>query len=180
MTLAAERIETTAEVEEADSVPHAGLPDKGPRPSQGRRLLDDLKGASKTKGRTTKKKHRAKTGLIRTSTLVFDWLLVFTTATSLVPALGAWLHMKSGAAGPGVGVDGLIAVWLVPLLFVVGMLMIGELVFMRALWRAGTRKIERMRAQLEPEDDAGERARPGRERTTTSSGGKQRNRKRRK
>lgn len=170
----------TAEAEETDVVPRAGLPDKEPHPSLGRRLLDDLKGANKPKGRATKKKHWVKTGLIRTSTLVFDWLLVFTTATSLVPALGAWLHMTSGAAGPGVGVDGLIAVWLVPLLFVVGMLMIGELVLMRALWRAGTRKIERMRAQLEPEDDAGECARPGREKTTAISGDRQRNRKRRK
>lgn len=180
MTLTAERTETTTNTEERDYAPRSGLPGKEPRPSLGRRLLDDLKGANKLKGRTTKKKHWAKAGFIRASILVFDWLLIFTTATSLVPALGAWLHMESGAAAPGVGVDGLIAVWLVPLLFVVGMLMIGEVAIMRALWRAGTRKIERMRAQPESEADGPERARPGWEKTTTSSGNKQRNRKRRK
>jgi hypothetical protein len=180
MTLTAERTETTADTKETDDAPRAGLPDQEPCPSLGRRLLDDLKGANKPKGRATKEKHWAKAGFIRASILLFDWLLVFTTATSLVPAVGAWLHMKSGAAGPGVGVDGLIAVWLVPLLFIVGMLMIGEVAIMRALWQAGRRKIERMRAQLESEADGPERVGPGRETTTTSSGSKQRNRKRRK
>lgn len=179
MTPTAERTETTTDGKETDDAPRAGLSDQEPCPSLGKRLLDDLKGANKSKGRATKEKQWAKAGGIRASILLFDWLLVFTTATSLVPALGAWLHMKSGAAGPGVGVDGLIAVWLVPLLFIVGMLMIGEVAIMRALWRAGRRKIERMRAQLESEADGPERAGPGRK-TTTSSGSKQRNRKRRK
>lgn len=81
MTLTAERIETTTGAEETDYAPRGGLPDEEPRPSLGRRLLDDLKGANKPKGRVTKKKHWAKVAFIRASTLVFDWLLVFTTAT---------------------------------------------------------------------------------------------------
>lgn len=77
--------------------------------------------------------------LIRGGIVVADWLLVVATAVALLPMLGAWLHQASGAQE--LSMEGAIAFWLVPYLFVAGMIMILEVVLMRGLWQRGTAKI---------------------------------------
>lgn len=81
---------------------------------------------------------------IRLATLAVDWLVVLSTVVALLPLLGAWLHQQSGAQN--LTMEGAVAFWLVPYLFATGMIMILEFVALRGLWRAGSRKIARLRS----------------------------------
>lgn len=85
------------------------------------------------------------TVFLRGLVLIADYLLAFVTATTLVPTLGAWLHQQSGAASGNLTMAGTVAMWLVPLLFLVSILAAGELVVMRGMWRWSTRTIQKIR-----------------------------------
>ncbi|MFD4943076.1 hypothetical protein ACFWNT_11170 [Streptomyces sp. NPDC058409] len=84
-------------------------------------------------------------GFFRAVVLVADCLLAFITAMVIIPLLGAWLHEQSGASRGALTAAGTIAMWLMPLLFLVALLAAGEIVLMRAMWRWATRMIARIR-----------------------------------
>ncbi|MFD9867489.1 hypothetical protein ACFXI8_23695 [Streptomyces niveus] len=85
------------------------------------------------------------TGFFRVIVLLADYLLAFITAVVIIPLLGAWLHQRSGASREALSADGTIAMWLMPLLFLVALLAVGEIVVMRGMWRRATRVIARIR-----------------------------------
>ncbi|MDQ1031423.1 hypothetical protein QF035_009005 [Streptomyces umbrinus] len=84
-------------------------------------------------------------GFFRVIVLLADCLLAFITAMVIIPLLGAWLHQQSGASRGALSVDGTIAMWLMPLLFLVALLAAGEIVVMRGMWRWATRMIAKIR-----------------------------------
>lgn len=86
---------------------------------------------------------------LRAGTLFFDYLLITATAFAVIPMLGAYMHQQSGLSQNQVTADGTVAMWLIPFLFVVVMLTLAEFMLMRFLWRAGTRKIQRMKERAE-------------------------------
>ncbi|MFK0244583.1 hypothetical protein ACIQUM_07780 [Amycolatopsis azurea] len=83
--------------------------------------------------------------LYRAVTLVADVLLAFITATVIIPTLAAWLHQQSGAAHGSLTMAGTIALWLMPLFFLVTLLAAGEIATMRAVWRWATGRIQKAR-----------------------------------
>lgn len=82
---------------------------------------------------------------IRLATVLIDYLLILTTALSVIPMLGAYLHQQSGAPLGDPTKIGAIALWLVPFLFVVVMLAVAQIAFMRWLWRTGGARIARIK-----------------------------------
>ncbi|QNE18086.1 hypothetical protein F1D05_09550 [Kribbella qitaiheensis] len=82
---------------------------------------------------------------IRLATVFIDYLLILTTALSIIPALGAYLHQQSGASLGTPTANGAIALWLVPFLFVVVMLAVAQIAFMRWLWRTGSTRIAKIK-----------------------------------
>lgn len=84
-------------------------------------------------------------GFFRVIVLVADYLLAFITAVVVVPLLGAWLHQRSGASRGALNADGTIAMWLMPLLFLIALLAAVEFVVMRGMWRWATRMIAKIR-----------------------------------
>ncbi|MGW5927733.1 hypothetical protein ACWF2L_15990 [Streptomyces anulatus] len=84
-------------------------------------------------------------GFFRAIVLLADYLLAFTTAVVIIPLLGAWLHQQSGASRGSLSADGTVAMWLMPLLFLVALLVAGEIVVMRGMWRWATRMIAKIR-----------------------------------
>jgi hypothetical protein len=78
---------------------------------------------------------------IRLATILVDYLLVVTTALSVIPMLGAYLHRQSGASLGEPTASGAVALWLVPFLFVVALLAVAQIAFMRWLWRTGSARI---------------------------------------
>ena len=85
--------------------------------------------------------------VIRTTTLIFDYMLVMATAIGLIPMIGLYLHQASGAAQNELTTSGTVALWILPFLFVVTVLTVAEIVLMRSLWRAGGRRIAKLRAR---------------------------------
>ncbi|MDP9904776.1 hypothetical protein [Arthrobacter bambusae] len=83
--------------------------------------------------------------VIRVATLVVDYLLVMVTAVGIIPMIGLYLHQASGAAQNELTTSGTVALWVVPLLFVVTLLAVAEAALMRWLWRAGNRRIASIR-----------------------------------
>lgn len=83
--------------------------------------------------------------VIRAATLVVDYLMFMVTAVGIIPMIGLYLHQASGAAQNGLTTSGTVALWIVPLLFVVTLLAVAEIALMRWLWRAGGRRIASIR-----------------------------------
>ncbi|AXE23947.1 hypothetical protein C0216_11190 [Streptomyces globosus] len=83
-------------------------------------------------------------GFFRAVVLLADYLLACITAVVIIPLLGAWLHQQSGASRVALSADGTVAMWLMPLLFLVALLVAGEIVVMRGMWRWATRMIARI------------------------------------
>ncbi|MFD0269372.1 hypothetical protein ACFVGY_22810 [Streptomyces sp. NPDC127106] len=83
-------------------------------------------------------------GFFRAVVLLADYLLACITAVVVIPLLGAWLHQQSGASRVALSGDGTIAMWLMPLLFLVALLAAGEIVVMRGMWRWATRMIAKI------------------------------------
>ncbi|MFD2024176.1 hypothetical protein [Promicromonospora aerolata] len=84
-------------------------------------------------------------GFYRTVVLAGDYLLAFISAMVVIPSLGAWLHAQSGASQGGLTEAGTVAMWLMPFLFLVALLVAGEIALMRGMWRWATRMIARIR-----------------------------------
>lgn len=83
--------------------------------------------------------------VIRTATLIVDYLMVMVTAVGIIPMIGLYLHQASGAAQSELTTSGTVALWVVPFLFVVTLLALAEITLMRWLWRAGGRRITLIR-----------------------------------
>lgn len=118
--------------------------------------------------------------------LLFDYVLVMVTATGGLPTTAMWLDSMSGAATGGAGVASFVAMWVVPLVFVVAILTVAEIVVMRGAWRWASRRIAAMKAKYPTNEEktaqaASDEADSTEKRTTgTQSSGskKKRNRKR--
>lgn len=85
------------------------------------------------------------TMFFRSIVLIADYLLASTTATVLIPMLGAWLHQRSGLAGGQLSMAGTIAMWIAPFTFLVLLLAAGEIATMRAMWAWATHRIQSIR-----------------------------------
>lgn len=71
--------------------------------------------------------------------LLLDYLIAVVTATTVIPALGAWLHEQSGASQGQLTEAGTFALWAMPLLFMTALLVCAEFVLMRGMWRGASR-----------------------------------------
>ncbi|WP_215544916.1 hypothetical protein [Amycolatopsis sp. CA-230715] len=103
-------------------------------------------------------------GAIRLLVLVADYLLAFVTATVVIPELAVWLHRTSGAGSGKLTIDGTVAMWAVPLVFLVAILTVGEIAVMRALWQWASRAIRTIRDRRSAAEPT--LARTGRRRAT--------------
>ncbi|MBT8163351.1 hypothetical protein KKI43_23260 [Arthrobacter sp. GN70] len=88
--------------------------------------------------------------VIRLATLLAAYVLVFSTAFGVIPMIGMFLHQQSGADDGELTFDGVLAVWVVPFVFVVGVLFVAETAILRWLWRAGSRRIDAFRTVHRP------------------------------
>lgn len=86
---------------------------------------------------------------IRLGTICADILLVTTTTTTIMPMLAMFLHEQSGAAQNALSTEGLVALWIVPLVFAMAMIFAAEYAGMRWLWRAGSRRIAKNKLKRE-------------------------------
>lgn len=106
--------------------------------------------ADAQKGEKKEKSGRGKAiafaALLHGLVLVVDWIMALVTATGVIPTLAAYLHRESGASRGQLTVDGTIALWAAPLLFLVLVLAAGELVLMRGMWRWAARRVQRITA----------------------------------
>lgn len=85
------------------------------------------------------------TVFFRSTVLIAFYLMAVATAQGVIPALGMWLHQQSGAAQGQLTSDGTLAMWVMPLLFMVTLVTVAELVLMRAMWRWSSRMIAKTR-----------------------------------
>jgi hypothetical protein len=93
-------------------------------------------------------------GFLRLVVLIADYLVAFVTATVVIPTFAVWLHRQSGAGSGHLTMAGTIAMWLTPLVFLVAILAAGEIAVMHAMWRWGTRMIQRIRDRRADESGA--------------------------
>ncbi|MEO3931459.1 hypothetical protein WMO79_01410 [Micrococcaceae bacterium Sec7.4] len=71
--------------------------------------------------------------------LLVDYLLVLFTAVSAVPNIAALIQKGTGVT-VDMRIDAVIAGWLIPVLFIVAAVLVGEIFLMRRMWRfAGAR-----------------------------------------
>ncbi|KUG56117.1 hypothetical protein AVL60_04575 [Kocuria palustris] len=77
--------------------------------------------------------------VLRFLVVILDYMAVSVTALTFIPLLGAWLHQQSGTADMSLNDAGLIALWLVPFVFITVMIAVVEIAGMRWLWRAAGR-----------------------------------------
>lgn len=94
----------------------------------------------------------AKTWALRLAILVAAYLLVLLTAIVAVPQIGAYLHDAAGATTNGT-LDAMVAFWYAPFAFVVALLVILDYKIITWLWRAGSRRIEKMKRRALGEFD---------------------------
>lgn len=78
----------------------------------------------------------------RTLIIFADFALAITTATTVIPMLAAWLHRQAGIEQAELTTSGTLALWGLPLVFLVALLTVAEVVMMRGMWRWATRGIE--------------------------------------
>ncbi|MDU7718275.1 MAG: hypothetical protein E7J90_08580 [Cutibacterium avidum] len=81
--------------------------------------------------------------LIRVGIVAADALVALVTATSVLPVIGVWLRTRLPA---GTTVEGFITLWGVPFGFLAVLIAVAEIAGLRGLWRAGSRRIARLRA----------------------------------
>lgn len=84
---------------------------------------------------------RTKMLFFRGAVLLADYVIALVTAIVVIPLLGAWLHQEVGASEVSLVGAGGIAMWLVPFLFLVVLIIAGELAVMRAMWRWATDRL---------------------------------------
>jgi hypothetical protein len=117
---------------------------------------------------------------LRSIVLISFYLIAAVTAQAIIPALALWLHQESGATMGQLTAEGTIAMWVMPLLFMVAMLVAAELAVMRAMWRWSSRMITKLHAPSAEVEDAQtiEPARTARPKSTTTTRQSKTNRKR--
>lgn len=98
---------------------------------------------ARTSGRLRRMLAPTKENMARTTKVLFfrglvllaDYIMAIVTAIVIIPLLGAWLHQQAGVAQVDLVGAGGIAMWLVPFLFLVVLIIAGELAVMRSMWR---------------------------------------------
>lgn len=93
------------------------------------------------------------TVVLRLLVITADYLLAMLTATVVIPQLALWLHQQSGLGDPGLLSDASIAMWLLPLASIVALVVVGEVVLMRRMWRWATERLDKIKgvdAETEP------------------------------
>jgi hypothetical protein len=86
--------------------------------------------------------------------LFVDYLLVLFTAVNVVPNIAVLVQQGTGIT-PDMRIDAVIAGWLLPVLFIVAAVLVGEVFMMRRLWRFARGFIQSMRRSLFRVDDRG-------------------------
>lgn len=79
--------------------------------------------------------------------LLVDYLLVLFTAVSVVPNIGALIQKGTGVT-PDMRIDAVIAGWLLPVLFIVAAVLVGEIFLMRRLWRFAAARLNSLAGWL--------------------------------
>jgi hypothetical protein len=72
--------------------------------------------------------------------LVIDYLIVLFTAVNVLPNIAALVQKGTGIT-VDMRIDAVIAGWLIPVLFIVAALLVGEIVVMRRLWRFASERL---------------------------------------
>jgi hypothetical protein len=78
--------------------------------------------------------HVAATALVFGLVLFVDYLLVLFTAVNVLPNIAALIQQGTGVTVE-MRIDTVIAGWLIPVLFIVAAVLVGEIFLMRRLWR---------------------------------------------
>lgn len=103
--------------------------------------------------------HVAATALVFGLVLLADYLLVLFTAVSVVPNIGALIQKGTGVT-VDMRIDAVIAGWLLPVLFIVAAVLVGEIFLMRRMWRFAATRLNSLAGwlfRLEAEKRASER-----------------------
>ena len=101
--------------------------------------------------------HVAATALVFGLVLFLDYLLVIFTAVSVVPNVAVLIQKGTGVS-VDMRIDAVIAGWLLPVLFIVAALLVGEVFVMRRLWRFAAGRLKSLAGwlfRLEDEKRAG-------------------------
>lgn len=85
------------------------------------------------------------TVVIRLLIVVLDYLLLMATTLMVVPRIAAFLYQFIGGPDNGMGIEGLLAFWILPAGFLTLAVLFGEIVLMRTMWHLGTRGINALR-----------------------------------
>lgn len=91
--------------------------------------------------------------------LVIDYLLVLFTAVNVIPNIAVLIQRGTGVS-IDMRLDAVLAGWLIPVLFIVAAVFVGEIFLMRGLWRFAAGKLRslgRWLFRLEEEKRAGQR-----------------------
>lgn len=91
----------------------------------------------------TKVIHRLASVALLALVLFVDYLLVLFTAVNVLPNIAVLIQQGTGVTLDA-RIDAVIAGWLIPVLFIVAAVLVGEIVVMRRLWRFATGVISRM------------------------------------
>lgn len=91
-----------------------------------------------TSPRTTQRWNLLRRIILRIALLLIFWVMALITAVVVVPMLGMWLHQQAGVAAGDLSLQGLIALWIVPLAFLASLILIGLFLLMRSMWTWGT------------------------------------------
>ncbi|MCB5280371.1 hypothetical protein [Arthrobacter sp. ES1] len=91
--------------------------------------------------------------------LFVDYLLVLFTAVNVLPNIAALVQKGTGMT-VDMRIDAVIAGWLIPVLFIVAAVLVGEIVLMRRLWRFASGRLDALAGslfRLEDEKRSGQR-----------------------
>ncbi|MGY4541214.1 hypothetical protein ACVWY0_001123 [Arthrobacter sp. UYNi723] len=95
----------------------------------------------------TKVIHRLASVAVLALVLFVDYLLVLFTAVNVLPNIAVLIQQGTGVTLDA-RIDAVIAGWLIPVLFIVAAVLVGEIVVMRRLWRFATGVTRRMGQSL--------------------------------
>lgn len=91
--------------------------------------------------------HRAVAAVLLALVLFLDYLIVLFTAVNVVPNIAALVQQGTGVT-MDLRLDAVIAGWLLPTVFIIAAVLIGEIFLMRRLWRFATDVIATMGRSL--------------------------------
>jgi len=92
--------------------------------------------------------------------LVLDYLLVLFTAVNVIPNIAVLIQRGTGVS-IDMRLDAVLAGWLIPVLFIVAAVFVGEIFLMRGLWRFAAAKVRTLGGwlfRLEEEKRSGQRS----------------------